>query len=74
MGLDSPVYKRAFEDVARREEDFTSHLALLAAELDRQGQPGIAAIRGGNPGSLLRSRPVMLVNFACKTGRHAKAN
>src|SRR4051812_19709820 len=36
--------RQALEDFARKEEILASELALLAVELERQGQPGIAAM------------------------------
>jgi hypothetical protein len=44
VGLDGRSSKQALEDFARQEEILASELASLAAELERQGQPGIAAM------------------------------
>jgi hypothetical protein len=41
---DGPSPKQALEEFARNEKVLASELALLAAELERQGQPGIAAM------------------------------
>ncbi|WP_262271544.1 hypothetical protein [Microvirga yunnanensis] len=43
-GLDGPFIKQAVEGFARKDEILASELALLAAELERQGQPVIAAM------------------------------
>ena len=41
---DGPSPKQALEGFARKEMALASELALLAVELERQGQPGIAAM------------------------------